>query len=119
MPNPARQKRSLSLRLKIAAVSLLSLLVTTACSLLRLRSTPTPVITCYEIVAPTDPPTPFVTCYTAPAPTKTPISTTFTSPISPLPTPTPTLTPEARRILLQKLLAEGRFPHDVARELKS
>ena len=135
MADRIKQKRPFSLRLKIATVSLLSLIVTTACSLLRSRTTPTPVVMCYEMVAPTDIPTPavmcyemvaptdtpspFVTCYTAPPPTKTPTSTTFTSPLSPLPTPTPTSTPEARHLLLDKLLAEGRFPQDVARQLES
>ncbi|HUX76553.1 MAG TPA: hypothetical protein VMY40_07950 [Anaerolineae bacterium] len=46
------------------------------------------------------------------------MSTPFTSPISPLPTPTPPPTSEARRLLLDKLLAEGRFPGDVTQELK-
>jgi len=119
MPRPVRPKRSLSLRLKIAAISLLSFLVTTACSLLRLRSTPEPVMLCYEVINPTDTPKPIVTCYTALPPTDTPPPTTFTSPISPLPTPTTTSTPEARHLLLEELLATGRFPTDVAHELES
>ena len=73
---------------------------------------------CYVPPPPTDTPAPLVTCYTAPPPTETPTPTTFTSPISPLPTPTPTSPPEARHLLLEKLLADGRFPDDVARELK-
>jgi len=50
----------------------------------------------------------------------TPTPTTFTSPLSPLPTPTPTPTPtpEARHLLLQRLLAEGRLPHDAVHELE-
>jgi hypothetical protein len=137
MSDRIKRKRPFPLRLKIGAVSLLSLVVTTACSLLRSRTTPTPVIMCYEMVAPndtptpvvmcyaevapTDTPTPFVTCYTAPPPTETPTPTTFTSPLIPLPTPTPTPTPtpEARHLLLQRLLAEGRLPHDVVHELES
>jgi len=63
MPDTSRRKKSLSLRAKVAAVSVLSFLVTTACAWLRLRSTPEPIITCYEMVAPTDPPTPVVMCY--------------------------------------------------------
>jgi hypothetical protein len=132
MPNSTEQKRSLSLRIKIALISILSFIVTTACSLSRTR--PTPEVTCYTAIAPTDPPTPEVlcyemvieitatptptlTCYTAPPPTDTP--TTFTSPLSPLPTPTPTPTPtpEARRLLLDRLLTEGRLPQDVAQRL--
>ena len=123
MSEPVRKKRPLSLRVKIVLVSLLSFLVTTACSWLRLR--PTPMVTCYEAVAPSDTPTPFVTCYTAPAPsttptplcyTPTPSPTTFTSP---LPTPSPSPTPEARRLLRDRLLAGGRFPQNVARQLES
>ena len=107
MPTPDESKRSLKRRLKIAAVSLLGFLIPSACA--------PPPVTCYVPPAPTDTPTPFVTCYTAPAPTETP--TTFTSPISPLPTLTPS--PEARRLLREKLLAEGRFPDKVARDLES
>ena len=92
-------------RLKIATISLLGLLVPTACI---------PPTTCYVPPPPTDTPTPFVTCYTVPAPTPTP--TPFTSPISPLPTPTPT--PQARRQLLDRLRAEGRLPEGVARQLE-
>jgi hypothetical protein len=134
MPSSTEQKRSLSLRIKITLISILSFIVTTACSLSRTR--PTPEVTCYTAIAPTDPPTPevlcyeavlpddtptpTVTCYTAtvPPPTDTPTPTTFTSP---LPTPTPTLTPtlEARRLLLDELLTEDRFPQDIARQLKS
>jgi hypothetical protein len=119
MSTPTRRNRSPSLRLKIAAISLLSFMVTTACSWLRLRPTAEPGVMCYKAVTPTDTPTPVVMCYEVSLPTETPPSTTFTSPISPLPTPTPTPTSEARRLLLDKLLAEGRFPGDVTRELKS
>ena len=121
MSEPVRKKRPLSLRVKIVLVSLLSFLVTTACSWLRWR--PTPMITCYEAVSPSDTPTPFVTCYTAPSATPTPLCYTATlSPtafISPLPTPSPSPTPEARRLLRDRLLAGGRFPQNVARELES
>jgi len=119
MPTPSKQKRSLSRRTKIAVISLLSFLVTTACSALRLRATPTPNVTCYTMVAPTDTPTPVVMCYAVPAPTETPTPITFTSPLSPLPTPTPSPTPEARRLLQERLLAEDRFPDSVVRELES
>lgn len=122
--------RPLSLRLKITLVSLLSLAVTTACSLLRLRSDtgpqvtcytavaspepPTPEVMCYEVAAPTQIPSPFVTCYTAPPPTMT---ATPTPPTSPLATPTATATAEARRLLLDQLLADGRFPARVVEQL--
>jgi hypothetical protein len=119
MSTPTRRNRSPSLRLKIAAISLLSFVVTTACSWLRLRPTAEPGVTCYTAVAPTDPPTPVVLCYEVSPPTETPPSSTFTSPISPLPTPTPSPTSEARRLLLDTLLAEGRFPDEVTQELKS
>lgn len=112
MQTQVKQKRSLSLRLKIAAISLLSLVVTTACSRLRLHATPEPM--CYVMVAPTDTPTPIVMCYEMVAPTETPTPAIFDSP---LPTPTPTSTPQARRLLLDRLLVEGRFPEDVARQL--
>ena len=117
MSTPTRRNQSPSLRLKIAAISLLSFMVTTACSWLRLRPTAGPGVMCYKAVTPTDTPTPVVMCYEVSLPTETPPSTTFTSPISPLPTPTPTS--EARRLLLDKLLAEGRFPGGVTQELKS
>jgi len=119
MSDPARQKHLLSLRVKVAVVSLLSFLVTTACSWLRLSGTPTPQITCYIAVEPTDTPTPIVMCYEPQIPTETPTLTAFTSPLSPLsPLPTPTPTPEARRLLQERLLAEGRFPRAVARQLE-
>jgi len=135
MATPDKQRKSLMLRLKITVVSLVALVLSAACSPKPTQETPT--ITCYEPAVPTDTPEPIVTCYTATAPpptftptptvmcytptalpsTLTPTPTTFTSPLSPL--PTPTLTPEARRLLRERLLAEGRFPHDVARELGS
>ena len=122
MSSPARQKRSLSLRTKIAVVSLLSFFVTTACSWLRLRATPTPQVTCYIVIEPTETPTPIVMCYKMVAETATPTPACYTpvpSPtafISPLPTPTPTL--EARRLLQERLIAEDRFPDTVARQLE-
>lgn len=120
MTSSNRPEHPLTLRVRITAVSLLSLIVTTACSLLRSESTPTPDAMCYVMAEPTNTPPPIVTCYTAPPPTETPTPTTFTSPLSPLPTPTPTptLTPEARRLLLDELLAENRFPQDVVRQLE-
>ena len=118
MPISAKRRRSLSFRLRIVTVSVLSFLVTTACSWLRLRSTSDPRVTCYTAVAPTNPPTPVVLCYEIAAPTETPTPDTFTSPISPLPTPTPTSTPQAHRLLLDRLLADGCFPQDVTRQLE-
>jgi hypothetical protein len=114
MPTPDRQEHPVMLRLRITVVSLLSILVTTACTMMRQRSTPTPVMLCYKMVVPTEPPTPAIfTCYTAPPPTVSPTATAFTSP---LPTPTPTSTPtsEARRLLRERLVAEGRFPDGFA-----
>lgn len=118
MPIPPRSKRSPSLRLKIATISALSFVVTTACSSLRLRSPSNPGVMCYIAIAPTDTPTPMVMCYEVLMPTETPTPDTFTSPISPLPTPAPTSTLEARRLLLDRLLADGRFPQDVTRQLE-
>lgn len=131
MTMPRRQRHPLPLRLKITAISLLSFVVTTACSLSRLRSTLTPDVTCYSMIAPTEPPTPEVLCYEMVAPTAPPTPTpmcytpsppptgiqTPTPPTSPLPTPTPTSTSEARHLLLERLLAEGRFPQDAIWQL--
>lgn len=116
MSNSTKQRHSLTLRVRIAVVSLLSFIVSTACSLSRSQSTPTPVIMCYEMIEPSNTPTPRVTCYTAPPPTETPTPTTFTSPLF---TPTPTSTPEARLLLLEELLTENRFPQDIVRELEA
>ena len=110
MPNPIKRKHSPSLRLKIVVVSLLSFLITTACSWLRLRPGSAPGILWHKLIAPTE--TPMVLCYEVVAPTDTP-----TSPASPLPTPTPTSAPETRRFLLEQLLAEGRFPLGVVWQL--
>ena len=120
MTSSNRPRHSLALRVRIAAVSLLSLIVTAACSLLRSESTHPPAVMCYEpIIEITNTPTPIVTCYTAPSPLcYSPISTP-TPPISPLPTPTSTPTPEARRLLMDELLVEGRFPQNVVRQLES
>lgn len=111
MTTPSPFNRSLRHRVKLAVASFLGLLIPSACS------TVAPPV-CYVPPPPTDTPTPFVTCYTAPPPTETPTPTPFTSPISPLPTPTPASTAEARHLLLDRLLAEGRFPDDVARDLE-
>jgi hypothetical protein len=110
-------------RLKIALVSLMAFFISSACSLKPPRETPVPI--CYAEVPPvTDTPEPIVMCYTMPAPTATPTPlcytptpypTTFVSPLSPIPTPTP----EARRLLQERLLAEGRFPQSIAHELGS
>jgi len=122
-------------RLKITLVSLAALAISAACSPKPTQQTP--IATCYVPLMPTDTPEPIVMCYTAtappptftptptpmcytptaPAPTLTLTPNTFTSPISPLPTPTPA--PEARHLLRERLLAEGRFPQDVARQLES
>ena len=167
----------LPLRFKIALVSFLSLVVTTACSRLRLRGIEQPDVLCYTVVSPTDTPTPVVLCYEVSLPTDTPTPVCYTPTLPSLSsshTPTPTLTPtplcytptpsptaisadapllltpgkvspitcyapqvdvgpavhgpvdvttpvptpsEARRLLLEELLAEGRFPRRVARRL--
>jgi hypothetical protein len=164
------------LRFKIALVSFLSLVVTAACSRLRLRGTEEPDILCYTVISPTDMPTPVVMCYEVSLPTDTPTPVCYTAtpslsashtptstltptPLCYTPTPSPTaisadapplLTPvkvppvtcyapqadigptvpgpvdaatpvpipsEARRLLLEELLAEGRFPRRVAQRL--
>jgi len=73
-----------------------------------------PMPMCYT---PTPTPTPTPRCYT-PGPSYAPATT----PRPPHPDGTPqtssTPTPEARRLLLEQLLAEGRFPQDVARKLR-
>jgi hypothetical protein len=86
--------------------------------------TPTPL--CYT-PTPTYTPT-RVLCYT-PTPSRTPTlnpgtARSHTQPVSPLqpspehtPQPSPSPTSEARRLLLERLLAEGRFPQDIARDL--
>ncbi len=103
---PGTSKRVLSRRLKVAALTLLGFLIPSACV--------TPPAMCYEAPAITKTPTPFVQCYTV-VPTPTPTST---QPASPLSTPTPTLTPKSRGNLREKLLAGGRFPAAVARQLE-
>jgi len=99
-------KLALSRRLKVAALTLLGFLIPSACV--------TPPAMCYEAPVITNTPTPFVQCYTV-VPTPTPTSTL---PPSPLSTPTPTSTPESRGKLREKLLASGRFPAAVVRQLK-
>jgi hypothetical protein len=182
LSGPVEPKRSLSfpLRVRIALISLLSLVVTTACSRLRLRGIEGSDVLCYTVVSPTDTPTPFVICYITrkvelPPDTPTPVCYTPTPSLSASHTPTPTLTPtplcytptpsptaisadtpplltpakappvmcyvpredvepaapgpvdvtlptptpsEARHLLLEELLARGRFPNDVANELE-
>lgn len=127
MPAVTGSSLSLARRLKIALVSLMAFLISSACSLKPPRETPVqicyievtrivphatdtpePIVLCYEPSVPTATPTPM--CYTP-----TPSPTTFVSPLSPIPTPTP----EARRLLQERLLAEGRFPQGVTRELES
>ena len=119
MPTPNKPKRSLKLRIKVAVVSAVYFITTAACALLRPRSNPTPVITCYEMIEPTDTPEPIVECYEAVPVTETPTPTPFDSPLSPLPTPRATPTPEARHLLQERLLAANRFPESIARELES
>jgi hypothetical protein len=192
MPGSDETKRSFlcmfPLKLKIALVSFLSLVVTAACSRLRLRGVEQPDVLCYTVISPTDTPTPVVMCYEVSLPTDTPTPVCYTATPSPsashTPTPTLTLTPlcytatltptplgytptpsptaisaddspflppdkvppvtcyapqadvgpaalgpvdvaspvptpsEARHLLLEKLLAQGRFPLHVARRLK-
>jgi hypothetical protein len=122
MPTLTRRKHPVSVRIKIAAIAFLSSIVTLACTLTRQRATP--AVLCYQTIAVTDTPAPFITCYEAVIPSETP--TPFTSPLAtptptcytPTPSPTPTTpTPEARHLLLEQLIAEGRLPEDVARQL--
>lgn len=83
--------------------------------------TPSPTPTCYT-PTPTHTPTRDGRCYTAtPAHTPTPVLRTSFAPASQDHTPQPpaTPTPEARQELLEQLLAEGRFPQDVARKLQA
>jgi hypothetical protein len=70
--------------------------------------TPTPSFTPPLCYTPTPTPTPM--CYT---PTPTPRCYTPTA----FPPPSSTSSQEARHLLLEQLLAEERFPHDIAREL--
>jgi hypothetical protein len=110
MSTPSESILALKRRLKIAALSLLGLLLPAACA--------RPQMTCYTPSPPTRTPFPAVLCYEPIIEISvTPSPTTFTSPISPLPTPTPTL--EARRMLRDKLLAGNRFPDQVVKELGS
>ena len=122
MSTPTRRKHPIPVRIKIAAIALLSSIVTFACAVTRQR--PTPEVLCYQVIAPADTPTLFVTCYEAVIPSETP--TPFTSPLAtptpmcytPTPSPTPTTaTPKARHLLLEQLIAEGRLPKDIARQL--
>jgi hypothetical protein len=108
MPTSTRRKQPIPVRIRIAAIALLSPIVTLACAATRQR--PTLEVLCYQVIAVTDTPTPFVTCYDAVIPSEIP--TPFTSPL-----PTPTATPEARHLLLERLLAEGRLPENVLQEL--
>ncbi|MBU0491852.1 MAG: hypothetical protein KKA73_05725 [Chloroflexi bacterium] len=109
-----------SLRVKLALLSFGTFLVTMACGWLRPCTDQPPITTCYAIALPTDTPTPpIVTCYTAVPPTATPSPTLVCytptpRPMSPTP---PSVTPQARQILLETLLAEGRFPGGVADQL--
>jgi hypothetical protein len=91
------------------------------------------VLPAHAQVSVTDTPTPtntptWVLCYT-PTPSRTPTPNPGTArspsqPVPPLqsspdrtPQPSPSSTPEARRSLLERLIAEGRFPQDIARDL--
>ncbi len=85
MPESNKSKPTLSLRFRIALVSLLSFIVTTACAVLQQRVEPTPEVLCYEMIVPTDTPTPIVDCYIASPVTETPTLT----PVCYTPTPSP------------------------------
>lgn len=139
-PLEARVKR----RLMVIIISGLATLVTVACSLLRIARNLRPdpmcyepppptddiIVTCYEAVEPTKTPmispldsplptpTPTPVCYTAtPSPTDTPTPALcyIAAPQTPTPRATPTTEPESRDALRDRLLAEGRFPDEVAR----
>ncbi|HET91478.1 MAG TPA: hypothetical protein ENN99_12195 [Chloroflexi bacterium] len=113
IPTAEKSTGRFSLRLRIALVSLLSFVVTTACAVLRQRVESTPEVLCYAMITPTDTPTPIVECYIisplteTPTPTLTcytatpshntpdPIPTCYTPtlPSPPTVTASPTLTP--------------------------
>lgn len=111
-----------SLRIQLALLSFCAFLVTVACGWLRPRATPTPAITCYTVVAPTNPPTPSVTCYKpmvpSPPATPSPIVTCYEAVIPSTTPPPPPAAPQSRQMLLDRLLAEGRFPAAVAQQLR-
>lgn len=77
--------------------------------------TPTPEITCYEPLIPVDPHVKAMSKVPRPESYKTPVIECYI--VSPDSLITPTPTPESRDVLRARLLAEGRFPADVAREL--
>jgi hypothetical protein len=76
-------------------------------------------------LTPTPSPTPTIMCYT-PTPSHTatpPMCYTATPSYAPAPVsdavqPSSSGTPQARRLLLDQLLAEGRFPQDIAHRLQ-
>jgi hypothetical protein len=74
--------------------------------------TPTPSSMSPLCYTPT--PSPTTLCYT---PTPSPFAVCYTPTPSPLPPSPFTSSKEARRLLLEQLLAEERFPQDIAREL--
>lgn len=129
MTEPVRRRLSVVRRWRLVVVSGLAFCVTLACSLFRGRDSDGDAgVICYAEAPPTE--TPQIMCYEPvmieePTATPTPIS-----PLSPLPTPvmcytptpsptpTATPTPEARDVLLDRLLADGRFPETVARALQ-
>jgi hypothetical protein len=87
--------------------------------------TPTPSPMCYTPTPSHTPasPTPTLRCYTVgpldstPNPTLQPSFAPASQDRTPQPPASPT--PEARQELLEKLLAEGRFPRDVASKLQA
>ena len=81
-------------------------------------TSPTPSPMCYTPTPSHTPPspTPSPRCYTV-APNIVPVSSGSSSPDR-TPQPSASPTPEARQALLEQLLAEGRFPQDVASKLQ-
>jgi hypothetical protein len=95
MPDKIGRKLPIHTRIKIAIASCLSLIITTACTLLRPR--PTSEIMCYQVAPPpTDTPsTPIVMCYeiAVTLPSTPTIESPTPSPMCYTPTPSSTPTP--------------------------
>lgn len=115
----SKQNLKFPQRIRLIVISALAFCVTVACSLWDRRARKG-VVTCYT--AEPIPETPEVLCYEMVEPTPTPEELTPSpTPVCYTATPSPTWTPtpvaEDQESLLERLLAEERFPEDVAREL--